>query len=32
MVAIVDFVKNYRDVKTDIKHLDPRLKKLLAFS
>ena len=32
MVAIVEFVKKYRDVKTDIKHLDPRLKKLLAFS
>lgn len=32
MVAIVEFVKKYQDVKTDIKYLDPRLKKLLAFS
>jgi len=32
MLAILDFVKKYRDIKTDVKNLDPRLKKLLAFS
>lgn len=32
MVAIVNFVNQYKDIKTDVKHLDPRLRKLLAFS
>jgi len=32
MVAILNFVKKYRDIKIDVKNLDSRLKKLLAFS